>query len=324
MNKQYRWITVLLVMALFCCASCAKKDIAGEQAVVGEQVQTPSDSTEEQPTEKPEDQPQQSVEEPEKQEPELPSNSMVKRVESNDYTELLRITKGELGELFDYEIYYYQIENFYIDVDGKEIELRQALKKDPKILDALYAEWKEDFKDSKNYAYDGGTVTYPYESYTAIKMNRMRVSVSPEDYSISHDNVDKSLILCSSSADDDADDRIMLGVADFSVDRRYDQYYKSTVETEPYPPSFVLRKNGRFTFMFSHFSSFLPQGTYTIEGTKLTLQTQGEFDYKYVFEEVENGWRFIAKESAEIPSFLHGENTEPICPVPDGTIFELS
>lgn len=334
MNKQYRWITVLLVMALFCCASCAKKDIAGEQAVAGEQVessaeeknpnaQTPSDSTEEQPTEKPEDQPQQSVEEPEKQEPELPSNSMVKRVESNDYSELVRITKGELGEQFDYEIYYYQIENFYIDVDGKEMELRQALKKDPKILDLLYAEWKEDHGDKYLYS-DGGTIEYPYETYTAIKMNQMRVSISPEDYSINRD-VDKSLILCSSSANlDDVDDRIMLGITDYGFDSKQDQCYKSTVETEPYPPSFVLRKNGRFTFMFSHFSSFAPQGTYTIEGTKLTLQTQGEFDYKYVFEKVDDGWRFIAKESAEIPSFRHGENTEPICPVPDGTIFKIS
>ncbi len=325
MKKRNQWLAILLMMALICCVSCAQKDTAGEQAVVDEQVessaeeknpivQTPSNPTEEQPTE-----------DPEKQEPELPADSMVKRVETNDYSELVRITKDELGDLFDYDIYYYQIENFYIDVDGKEMELRQALKKDPKILDALYAEWKEDHSNNKYIYYDGGTVEYPYEVYTAIKMNRMRVSISPEDYSINRNNVDRSLILCSSKANlSEVDDRIMLGVTDYGYDSEEDQCYKSTAETEPYPSSFVLRKNGRFTFIFSHFSSFAPQGTYAIEGTKLTLQTQGEFDYKYVFEEVDEGWRFIAEESAEIPSFRHGENTEPICPVPDGTIFKIS
>ena len=54
------------------------------------------------------------------------------------------------------------------------------------------------------------------------------------------------------------------------------------------------------------------------------MQTQGEFDNKYVFEKVDEGWCFIAKESAEIPSFRHGENAEPICPVPDRTIFKIS
>ncbi len=334
MKKQTRWIAILMIMALLCCASCAQKDGAGKQAVVGEQVessaeekqptvQTPSKPTEEQP-QKPAKENDEQTEEPQKQESEQPSDSMVKRVETNDYSELVRITKDELGALFDYDIYYYQIENFYIDVDGKEVELRQALKNDPKVLDLLYAEWKKDYGTTYLYS-DGGTVDYPYESYTAIKMNRIRVSISSEDYSIERNNADRSLILCSPKANlSEVDDRIMLGVTDYGYNSEEDQCYKSTAETEPFPPSFVLRKNGRFTFVFSHFSSFAPQGTYTIEGTKLTLQTQGEFDYRYVFKKAGDGWKFIAKESAEIPSFRHGENTEPVCPVPDGTIFEIA
>ena len=329
MKKLTRWIAILMIMALIFCASCAKKDVAGEQAVVGEQVeseekqstaQTPSNPTEEQPKDQSAEKNDGKTEEPQKQE----SDSMVKQVETNEYSELVRITKGDLEGLFDYEIYYYKVENFYIDVDGKEVELRQALKKAPKIIDALYAEWKEDH-GTENIYYDGGTIEYPYETYTAIKMNRIRVSISPEDYSIESNNVDRSLILCSPKANlSEVDDRIMLGVTDYGYDSEEDQCYKSSAGIEPVPPSFVLRKNGRFTFIFSRLSSFAPQGTYTIEGTKLTLQTQGEFDYKYVFEKVGDGWKYIAKESAEIPSFRYGENTEPICPVPDGTIFKIS
>lgn len=185
MKKQTRWIAILMIMALIFCASCAKKDAAGEQAVVGEQVessaeeknpmtQTPSKPTEEQPAEKTAEEKGGQPEEPKQQESDQPSDSMVKRVETNDYSELVRITKDELGELFDYDIYYYQIENFYIDVDGKEMELRQALKKDPKILGALYAEWKEDHGTTGMYN-DGGSISYPYETYTALKCNYGRV-----------------------------------------------------------------------------------------------------------------------------------------------------
>ena len=187
--KQTQWIAIFLMMVLVCCASCVQKDVTGEQAIVGEQVvstaeekkpntQTPSDSAEEQPLDGGQAVVDEQVQTPsdsaEKQPTENSSDSMVRRVEPNDYPELVRITKDELGELFDYDIYYYQIENFYIDVDGKEMELRQALKKDPKILDALYAEWKEDHGTTGMYN-DGGSISYPYENYTALKCRYGRV-----------------------------------------------------------------------------------------------------------------------------------------------------
>ncbi len=181
MKKQTRWIAILMIMALICCASCAQKEGAGERVVVDEQVessaeakqptaQTPSKPTEEQPKDQPAEENDGQTEEPQKQESEQPYDSMVKRVETNDYSELVRITKDDLEGLFDYEIYYYQIENFYIDVDGKEMELRQALNKDPSVLDRLYDQWEQQF-GSDYLAFDGGSVCYDFGEYRIYKLN---------------------------------------------------------------------------------------------------------------------------------------------------------
>ncbi len=91
--------------------------------------------------------------------------------------EPLCLTAGDLGAHLDYEIYYVGLEAFYLNVDGKSVELQAALAQDPGILDRLYALWNKDH--GSRYAYDdGGSVKYPYEQYVAMKCNS--VCITPE------------------------------------------------------------------------------------------------------------------------------------------------
>ncbi len=175
MKRRTHWIAILLMMALLCCASCAKKDAAGEQAVVGEQVeseekqstaQTPSNPTEEQPKDQSAEKNDGKTEEPQKQE----SDSMVKRVETNDYSELVRITDDALKETLGYEIYYYGISGLNIEIDGKIVDFRKAITQDPTVLDRLYDQWEQQF-GSDYKAYDGGSVCYDFGEYRIYKLN---------------------------------------------------------------------------------------------------------------------------------------------------------
>ncbi|MBR2013700.1 MAG: hypothetical protein IJ995_05750 [Clostridia bacterium] len=179
MKKQTRWIAILMIMALIFCASCAKKDGAGEQAVVGEQVeseekqstaQTPSKPTEEQPKDQSAEKNDGKTEEPQKQEAEQPSDSMVKRVETNDYSELVRITDDALKETLGYEIYYYGISGLNIEIDGKIVDFRKAITQDPTVLDRLYDQWEQQF-GSDYLAYDGGSACYDFGEYRIYKLN---------------------------------------------------------------------------------------------------------------------------------------------------------
>lgn len=248
------------------------------------------------------------------------SDSIVKKVEYNDSTELERLTKGSPGKHFDYEIYYYGIENFYIEADGRTVELREALAKDPEILDSLYAEWEEKH-DNRHAFYDGGSVCYPYESYCAYKLHSSTTYFSLKDSSMKHGYIEDLVICRSEESLSEVVDRIMINNMDISGRPGDDRIFTAVSSADPYPPTFVLKKNGRFRFRFSSVSNFAVQGVYSEEGNRLILQTKGEFDYKYVFEKVGDDYCFIASESSEIPSFQYKENTEAICPLPDGTVF---
>lgn len=237
--------------------------------------------------------------------------------------ELERLTKGELGEHFDYEIYYYGIENIYIKVDGKTLELREALKKDPGIISQFHTRWKE--IDDGSYYLDGGSKEYRYQQYTAIKMHQMTTLVSrpitsPKELKFER-GYQKDLIFCVPGATlNDVDDFIMIK-SEMGGYGNEDRAFKATTSVESFPAFLVLKKNGRFEFGFSQVSGLYPQGVYTEEKDRLILQTTGEFDYKFVFKKEGEGYRFLAEESWKIPSYQYGENTAPICPLPGGTFF---
>jgi len=244
------------------------------------------------------------------------TDPLVERIEygGQESDGLIRLTKGDLGKYFDYEIYYYGIKNFYIKVDGKTLELRDALMQDPAIIKNLYAHWNEDHKNGP-ICKDGGSREFPYLRYTAIKLHALREEYSAEDCTVKT-GYNKDLIICPPKMGlSFVRQLIMINPVELSGDESY-----SATTADPYPLYLGLRGNGRFSFQFSSVSNFAAQGTYSKKGNKLILQAdKGEFDYKFVFEKVEGGYRFLAKESSEIPSYQYGEKT--ICPLPDGTLF---
>ena len=60
----------------------------------------------------------------------------------------------------------------------------------------------------------------------------------------------------------------------------------------------VLNKDETFTFNFSPISSYLGYGTYKIDGSRLTLNTNDGY-YTYVFDMVANTLIFDADASSE-------------------------
>ena len=65
--------------------------------------------------------------------------------------------------------------------------------------------------------------------------------------------------------------------------------------------SLTLLDDNRFTFILHPGSSFLPTGTYSVEGNRLILTVDNEVAYVFTIEE--GALVFIADESWEIPSF---------------------
>lgn len=122
----------------------------------------------------------------------------------------------------------------------------------------------------------------------------------------------------------------------------YFQYHLLMLDGGPDVPYVRLYPDdNRFEFMLSHLSSYLPTGTYTIEGDKLILECDGEDTNKYVFRlELKNEQAdentdyndedtlskaylvFLAKESTELPKFKYYANdTEVRSPFEDGARF---
>lgn len=201
-------------------------------------------------------------------------------------------------------------------MDGKTLELRDALMQDPEIIKSLYTHWNEDHKNGP-ICKDGGSREFPYLRYTAIKLHALREEYSTEDFTVKT-GYNKDLIICPPKMKlSDVRELIMINPVKWSGDENY-----SATTADPYPLHLGLRENGRFSFQFSSVSNFAAKGNYSKKGDKLILQAdKGEFDYKFVFEKVEGGYRFLAKESSEIPSYQYRKDTEPICPLPDGTLF---
>lgn len=245
----------------------------------------------------------------------------VEKVVYNNSKELERLTAGELGKHFDYEIYYLGIKEFYLNINGKTVELREALKQDPTVVERLYELWYMDHGNKYMYS-DGGSREYPYTEYRAIKMNQLRNPISPETNRPQF-GLNRDLILTDGKSMNDVDKLIMINGNGVSADPDEDQLYQGPFEDGLPIASFVLRKDGRFTLDYSIYSTFYPQGKYSVQGDRLILQTTGEFDYKYVFKKVEDGWSFVAAESARIPSYQYEEMKEIIDPIPDGTVFKL-
>lgn len=89
---------------------------------------------------------------------------------------LEKITVNELGNMYDYDIYYYGLENVEIKIDNTEIDLKKALSEEKVTMEQIIEQAEKDRVAGiiVSQAYDdGGSIEYYYDKYTIIKCNSL-------------------------------------------------------------------------------------------------------------------------------------------------------
>ena len=98
--------------------------------------------------------------------------------------------------------------------------------------------------------------------------------------------------------------------------------YTYSASPEPISPSITLHNDGRFSFGYSGFSSYMPFGEYELTDSTLTLRTDDGVN-TYVFDVLNETFVFNESLSSKIPSYKYSSNAVAAeCPVPDGAVFE--
>ena len=93
-------------------------------------------------------------------------------IKENDKKEKQKITINELATKYDYDIYYYGIENIRIEVNNEKMDLKEALKTDKVTMEQIIEQAEKDSKSgviASDMCKDGGTMIYFYDTYTIIK-----------------------------------------------------------------------------------------------------------------------------------------------------------
>ena len=99
------------------------------------------------------------------------NNYLLKVTESGN-KENKKITTGELANKYDYDIYYYGLENVTIQVDNEDIDLKEALLNDKVTMEQIIEQAEKDSENEiiwNDMRKDGGTRIYYYNTYTIIK-----------------------------------------------------------------------------------------------------------------------------------------------------------
>ena len=115
------------------------------------------------------------------------------------------------------------------------------------------------------------------------------------------------------------------------LDARAAEYFQAQATTSVYTyadsvdflrPSLTLNfADNTFQFSYSAFSSYIPQGSFTIQNDRLTAKTDDGM-YTYVFSRHPDGWVFAEDPSSPIPQYRYPEGLQS--PVPDGALFALT
>ena len=74
-------------------------------------------------------------------------NKYLLNVTPNGTKEIEKITEGEMANKYDYDIYYYGLEKVTINIDGSEIDLKQALLYNDITMEQIIEQAENDSKD---------------------------------------------------------------------------------------------------------------------------------------------------------------------------------
>ena len=97
-------------------------------------------------------------------------------VNKSKKTELYKVTQGKLAKKYNYDIYYYGLENVKIKIDNTEIDLKEALLNNKvtmeQIIEQAEADKENEVINADMYK-EGGTMIYWYGTYTIIKSHSL-------------------------------------------------------------------------------------------------------------------------------------------------------
>ena len=99
-------------------------------------------------------------------------NKYLLNVTPNGTKEIEKITTGELADKYDYDIHYYGLEKVTINIDGNEIDLKQALLNNDITMEQIIEQAENDSTNEiiwSDMYKEGGTMEYHYGTYTIIK-----------------------------------------------------------------------------------------------------------------------------------------------------------
>lgn len=114
-----------------------------------------------------------------------------KEDDSNIKREL--ITDKNFEQKHGYNVYYYGIEKVKVLQNGKEVDLKEAILKDNKIIEKIVAKAEKDtgLGIVKNYGMynDGGTAEYTYNNYNIIKCDKLSENGNIKDVYITRGDI---------------------------------------------------------------------------------------------------------------------------------------
>lgn len=99
-------------------------------------------------------------------------NDYLLKVTESGNKEKQKITTGELADKYDYDIYYYGLENATIQLDNEDMDLKEALLNDKVTMEQIIGQAEKDSENEiiwSDMYKDGGTKVYYYSTYTIIK-----------------------------------------------------------------------------------------------------------------------------------------------------------
>ena len=114
-----------------------------------------------------------------------------KEDDSNIKREL--ITDKNFEQKHGYNVYYYGIEKVKVLQNGKEVDLKEAILKDNKIIEKIVSKAEKDtgLGIVKNYGMynDGGTAEYTYNNYNIIKCDKLSEDGNIKDVYITRGDI---------------------------------------------------------------------------------------------------------------------------------------
>lgn len=101
-------------------------------------------------------------------------NDFLLDVKVNNKKNKEKITIGQLKDKYNYDIYYYGLDNVFIKINNEKIDLKEALKSGKVNMEDIINQVEKDFEIgiiAREVYKDGGSKEYYYNGYKIIKRN---------------------------------------------------------------------------------------------------------------------------------------------------------